>query len=353
MRLGMILLALTGHAHLTEDPSLLLSPHNFEVVQRANSGNTVRVTVKRAFKEAGPVDITVHTSRGDIARSLTADATGDVLTLESAFVPQGGWYSLEVKQTNARGTEAVVSSLNKFAVGDVFVIAGQSNAASWAEERTATRSAQASMWDPESNQWQTLTDPMPYTDGGGGSYWPLFADLLFAKEGVPLGFVNTAIGGTGIGQWQKGGASDSGIPLYARLLTAVSGLNAQRGYRMILWHQGEADSFYPATYREQFLNLVQTLDADTHAASRWMVSVATYNPDDLYAPQCGPGTVSEELQKIQRALPNGKNIFPGPTSDDLIGARYRYAGNWGLCVHFSKEAQPEMSRRWLASILAI
>ncbi|MGZ3654224.1 MAG: sialate O-acetylesterase [Bdellovibrionota bacterium] len=349
--IGILLFALSAHA----DSSLILSPRNLEVVQRdrARQGNTVHVTLKPAFPEASKISITVHTPHKDITRTFTVNSNGETLNLDSGFVPQGGWYSLQVRQSKTRGNESVTSNLDQFAVGDVFVIAGQSNAASWAEEKTATRSAQASMWNPDSGAWLPLADPMPFTDGGGGSYWPLFADLLYAHEGVPLGFVNTAIGGTGIGQWQKGGASDSGVPLYAHLLTAVSGLNAQRGYRMILWHQGESDSYYPAPYRDQFLHLVQTLDEDTHAASRWMVSVATYNPDDLYAPQCGPGTVSEELQKIQRALPNGKNIFPGPTSDDLIGSRYRYAGNWGLCVHFSKEAQAEMSRRWLASLLAL
>ena len=349
------LLAALPLAALADTSALLIAPREMAVFQRdeATRSQVIRATVKRAFSGVTSAELTVHAGKDYVSRTPVT-AGSDTFTISSPPIPQGGWYQIDVVQLDDSGARVARSHLEKVGVGDVYLVAGQSNAANWAETVSASRSGLASMLDPVSGSWQTLRDPQPFTDIGQGSNWPEFADLLAQKAGYPIGLVNTAIGGTRIEQWQPGMFSDSKQPLFERLVLAAKALRSLSGFRLILWHQGEGNLGSHSTYRAGFLSLVNSLDAALgDQRVRWMVATATFSPPDLGAADCGSPAQPADgaaLQRVQQALPDGARIFPGPDSDGLVGSGYRYPGPTGMCIHFTTAAQHLMAERWADAV---
>lgn len=341
----------------SDNAGLIVSPKERVVFQRDFPARTqvIGLTVTRAFVEVDRVEVIAYADHRYVKSQ--AAPTGSPMGVYSLAIPQGGWYRVDVMQFNATNTKAVRSRLERVGIGDVFIIAGQSNAASWGETLTTSASDRAVMYDPAGATWSPLADSMPFTDGGGGSNWPAMADLLIARRNYPIALVNTAIGGTRVLQWQQGQVSDAGLPLFDRLLAVAQAMRAHSGFRMILWHQGEGDVGDAANYATRFALLQTQLDSALGGDPvKWMVAQATFVPADTAAVNCGAATLSvasQALASVQTSLPDGLKTFAGPNGDDLRGDGYRYPGAVGLCVHWTAAAQGEMSRRWAASILAL
>jgi hypothetical protein len=333
--------------------SLILVPGEMAVFQRneATQSQVMRFTVKRASPGIVQARLVVHAGKDFVSN---VEVGSDPFVITSAPIPQGGWYRAEVVQSGDSQTMPVRSPLEKIGVGDVYLVAGQSNAANWAESAKVSNSGIASMMDSATGEWQTLRDPQPFTDGWSGSTWPEFADLLAQSAGYPIGIVNTAIGGTLIEQWQPQKFSSGNYPLFDRLLKAANELRSLSGFRLILWHQGEGDLGLDSTYRRYFLSLQGSLDAALGGEPvKWMIATASFSPPDLSAADCGTPLQPSgglALRLVQSLLPDGISRFAGPDSDDLVGAGNRYAGPMGMCIHFTSTAQSVMARRWVAAV---
>lgn len=91
-------------------------------------------------------------------------------------------------------------------VGDLFVVAGQSNALGrgFTLNSVTTFSQIASMYRTD-DQWGELADPAHV--GAQGSVWPILADYIIDSQAVPVGFITTAVGGSLIDTWRQGGAN--------------------------------------------------------------------------------------------------------------------------------------------------
>ncbi|MCX6916176.1 MAG: hypothetical protein NT167_24555, partial [Verrucomicrobia bacterium] len=87
--------------------------------------------------------------------STTFTGTSFTATLEA---PAGGWHRLEVRALSGDKVlaEAVVEHVG---VGEVFVIAGQSNSANHGEEKQSTKSGKVVTFD--GRRWQLSNDPQP------------------------------------------------------------------------------------------------------------------------------------------------------------------------------------------------
>jgi hypothetical protein len=333
--------------------SLILAPGELAIFQRneITHSQVLRFTVKRAAPEMNHAKLVVHAGHDYVSE---VSVNSDPFVITSAAIPQGGWYSAEVVQSGDSALLAVQSRVEQLGVGDVYLVAGQSNAANWGESLKISRSGFASMMDPETGEWQRLRDPQPFTDGLSGSTWPEFADLLAEKAGYPIGIVNTAIGGTLIEQWQPGKLSYGNQPLFDRLLKAAKGLRSVSGFRLILWHQGEGDLGFDATYSSYFISLESNLDTALGGEPvKWMIANATFSPPDLNAANCGQPpqpAAGGALRAVQSALPDQVWRFAGPDSDDLVGAGNRYPGPMGMCIHFTSSAQSVMASRWAAAV---
>ncbi|HEY1079134.1 MAG TPA: sialate O-acetylesterase, partial [Bdellovibrio sp.] len=320
---------------------------------------------------------------------VAADLTKVSGNFQISFSLQaGGWYQLQVLQVI--GATAYVSRHAEFGVGDIYVIAGQSNAANHAETKTQSKNPLVVMYDPETGNWAPCQDPLPFASvfshlvgagaKGQGSTWPELGDLLASEEQVPIGFLSTAMGGSPLKSWLPGGPafnSDLNLKhqsinynLYQRLLTSTQRLLAEsKGFKMVLWHQGESDLencnvANPALcdsvqYKERFMKLKMALDKDLNMNTRWMVAQTSFFPAGVAGYMQGQPCVSIKnlyaasgalLVSSQRSLWGSNNIVQGPSSDDLLDS-YRFPGVFGGCVHFSYNGQAEMSKRWYASIV--
>ena len=73
----------------------------------------------------------------------------------------GGWYTLKVRFRKSAGDPAVLgeAAVEHVGVGDVFVVAGQSNAANHGQEKQNTKTGLVAAFDGK--HWQLANDPQP------------------------------------------------------------------------------------------------------------------------------------------------------------------------------------------------
>lgn len=276
--------------------------------------------------------------------------------------PAGGWYRLEVRAVRGSATIAE-ASVAHVGIGEVFVVAGQSNSANFGEERQRPASGMVAAFSGTS--WQLADDPQPGAGGKDGSFLPAFGDALYATIKVPIGLASTGIGSTSVREWLPRGVRFSILPtLTGRVVTVGPGVYESngaahamlvarmkslgpRGFRAVLWHQGESDAHQRDAGRTLpgplYREYLQTLIASTRAALGWdvpwFVALASYHtPDDPASP---------DIRAAQRALWEAGVALEGPDSDSLRGD-LRQDG--GLGVHFSGKGLRAHGRLWAEKV---
>ncbi len=343
---------------------LVRSPQEWQVVQRHNfREGTVPLRGK------GPVGcviewrITGSPRTGQLPegwQTLTPSADGTFDT--RLTLPAGGWYSLEVRARN--GTAVLAQeTIEHVGVGEVFLIAGQSNSANHGEERQVSTSGRVSAFD--GTHWRPADDPQRGASGDGGSFLPPFGDAMSARFGVPIGLVPTGVGATSVREWLPPGIRFAQPPtLTGNVIQLSSGEWESRGtlftnlavrlqdfgpsgLRAALWHQGESDAnqkdptrTLPGTlYRTHLERLIRSSQEAVGWKVPWFVAQASYHtPDD-------PG--SPDIRAAQQALWDSGVALAGPDTDALTGS-FRDQGGQG--VHFSGPGLREHAARWVAQV---
>jgi hypothetical protein len=233
------------------------------------------------------------------------------------------------------------SAAKAVAIGDVFVVAGQSNAqGDFDNFQSASHATLTSFMFREtpatSRFWRDLVDPSD--SDGRGSVWPLLATLLMADQGVPAGFITTAEGGTGLvppsADWAVTGNK------LEQCIEMVNG-SGVNGARAVLWFQGEEDAKTGATTAQYKAAASAMLD---EMQSRFGFAVK------LIMGQLGPntvvGTTRANLDGIRTAQSElwdeDADILPGPLTHDLVLTD---------TVHFRSDAQAAiLAGRWFRAI---
>ncbi len=100
--------------------------------------------------------------------------------------PAGGWKKLEVRVTDG-DNEVARAMIEHVGIGEIFLIAGQSNSANHGEEKLMPKTDRVVAFD--GTKWQVANDPQPGASGKGGSFIPAFGDALVDKLNVPVGIV--------------------------------------------------------------------------------------------------------------------------------------------------------------------
>jgi hypothetical protein len=252
--------------------------------------------------------------------------------------PAGGWYEVQTRLAD-RGQTRATAVVGRIGVGEVFVVAGQSNSTNYGSERQKTVSGMVSSFD--GRRWVRADDPQPgVQDGsGGGSFLPPFGDALAERLGVPIGVASTGAGATSVRQWLPKGERMTRLPtiasrvrevepgvwectgeLFDGLMARVNALGAH-GCRAILWHQGESDagqarSGYPADRQisgDDYVAFMKTLIAASRKGAGWdipwFVALTTYHTED--------DASDEEFRAAQRALWMPGLAEQGPDTDAL------------------------------------
>lgn len=242
--------------------------------------------------------------------------------------PAGGWYVLQVRALKANQVVAK-AVVDKFGVGEVFVGAGQSNCTNSGEERTTQTSGMVSSFS--GTHWQLADDPQPgvHDKTQRGSFWPTFGDTMYAKFRVPIGVAVTGHGGTSVYAWKPRGE------LHNWMTTRICQLGP-RGFRAVLWHQGEADvGGKPEDYA---LLLTSIIRASTVAAGwqfPWFVARVSYLSPERPA--------SETTRAPQKKLWDLGVALEGPDTDTLTTA---YRNNEGKGIHLNRKGLVAHGKMW-------
>lgn len=239
---------------LVEGSIAITSPVEYQTFQRNDSNqHSIAVTGTFSVSSGTLTGIQVRWNGGGWVNATLGSGTFTA-TLPNQNVGQG---TLEAR---FRNNTAVTDSVQHVGVGDVYMIAGQSNAETQiASAQTYTipgSGVRASMF--KLGSWALLADPVKNNASPGlpGSIYPLLANSLQSIDSsIPIAFIPTAKGSTGLvneAHWTKGGTE------YNTAISIIqnSGVNSLR----ILWYQGERDSQNGVTQSAYQTALSQMLD---------------------------------------------------------------------------------------------
>jgi hypothetical protein len=256
-----------------------------------------------------------------------------------------GRQSVEVRFANV---PAVHLSVDDVGVGDVFVVAGQSNAELWLTTRSVS-ALDASAYrlgtdphDPARVIW--AQDPLTQCSlFRPGSVYPALMDRLIAANGVPVMFVAGARPDTRIADFQPG--TVGWIPLIQNVADGTAG---RMNPRFVLWLQGESDVGFltKAQYRALSLSFFDALEVELAEPMPILVGVIGNVENGIPAAQGGRGTFAEAeaIRDVQRDLPSRRpaQLLAGA---DTTGLPLAPDG-----VHFDDAAAPGLLDRWCDAI---
>lgn len=272
----------------------------------------------------------------------------------------GGWYVVKVRYRKSALDQTVLGeeAVQHVGVGDIFVIAGQSNSSNHGAEKQKTTTGMVAAFDGK--KWQLANDPQPGASGDQGSFQPPFGDAIAGKFQVPVGIVACGIGATSVREWLPIGATFPQPPtLEGRVRKLGSGeweckgeafdmfttrMNqlGPNGFRAVLWHQGESDAEQPdpkrsltgAAYRQYLESLIKDSRKDIGWDAPWFVALVTSHG----------GNGVEDMRAGQKSLWADGLALEGPDSDAL-------RGDLRDGVHFSGNGLREHGARWAEKVI--
>ncbi|MEE2659060.1 MAG: sialate O-acetylesterase [Candidatus Latescibacterota bacterium] len=247
---------------------------------------------------------------------------------ELADVPAGGLYRIETAlqldggpvEWGRRG-----DMVHHVGVGDVWVIAGQSNSeghgkspAPDAPELGVHVFRARGAWSLASHPLHDSTDTcyVPNRLGSNPSHspWLAFGKTLKSEIGVPIGLIPAALGGSPLSAWDRGEKGPGCGVLFDNMLRYVA--DAETGVRGVVCYQGESDT-EPAlcrTYARRFRRFVADLRASfgnrqlpiiTVQINRWVGDPTEVDTRDF-----------EGIRQVQRRLAQSmSNVFILSTVD--------------------------------------
>jgi hypothetical protein len=321
----------------------LQSPLDFQVFQRTAGGEA-------AVQVAGHTDaeteqwqyrLTGKNRNGAAVDETWRDLSPPSMKGDFNFsitIPAGEWYRLELRALKDR-QPLVNAAVEHVGVGEVFIVAGQSNAGNYGAERQQPRSGWVSSFDGE--KWVIANDPQRGAGGDGGSFMPAFGDGMAERFHVPIGLVPVAAGGTSVRAWLPTGVEfpqqttrgigvrptangqwESTGVLFDKLIQRLAALGPW-GCRAVLWHQGESDAGQARGGASpdqqisgaQYAGFMEKLIRATREQAHW--NVPWFTAQSTYHSEADPA--DEEFRAAQKAVWDKGLAMPGPDTDALRG----------------------------------
>lgn len=285
----------------------------------------------------------------------------------------GGWYTLDVRGMS--GDQQVGSfTVDRVGIGEVFVIAGQSNAQGVHQSAPVSTDDRVNCVnyrysdngfpnDPPTPVFSHLDNTTGFTiapRGDGSWCWGRLGDLLASRLNVPIMFFNGAFTGTAVQNWRQsapeGGVANSVYDpslLYAprqpyiNLKLALQFYANTLGIRAVLWHQGEADNLIntsTASYTSDLQFVISKSRQDFGRNMSWVVARATYG--DRVPGLTDPAVIAAQNNVISA----GPNVFAGPSTDNIQIPRTRPPLYDPEGFHFDYDGLVEVANAWNSSL---
>lgn len=361
----LIVSLLTTIVASAQDNITLSSPVDYQVIQRGSKDKGL-VSLQGTAVKGADIEwrISGNSKYGTLPsgwQKISAKSDGVSFQTEISL-PAGGWYRMEVRASHNNSSlgEIVIEHLG---IGEVFVVAGQSNSANYGEEKQSTTTKKVTAFDGK--QWQLANDPQPGAGGRGGSFMPPFGDAISNKFNVPVGFVACGIGATSVREWLPKGTKFPNPPTIERRVEQLPDGEwaskgeaftmfvdrmkplGSKGFRAVLWHQGESDAnqkdktrtLEGKLYRKYLEKVIKDSNEKIGWKAPWFVAQASYHvPGDEASP---------DIRMAQASLWKDGVAFEGPDSDAIKG---NFRQNKGKGVHFSGEGLREHATQWAEKV---
>lgn len=244
---------------------------DYQVLQRGVDG-TASATLKGRSGHAGSLRVSVVRGRhrlrvaGFVDKKLGRIQAGD-WTVHLSRLPTGGPYRLTFVVVDDAGAELVTHAVEQVLVGDVWVLAGQSNMVGRAELENVEKPHElVHVFRPEGG-WAQAEEPLHERRERNNMVIGAGLGLPFAKEmvrrtNVPVGLIPTAVGGTSLWLWDPALKTKGRESLYGNMLAQFEASGGKA--RGMLWYQGESDTRpgRVGQYLDRFREFVAAIRAD-------------------------------------------------------------------------------------------
>lgn len=300
----------------------------FRVYQRDANG-VASIQFGGVSRDDGAIEARLRAGRRTVKNfdwKVVGEARNGVFEAALEGVPTGGEYTVEVRRRDALGNVAEHTEVADILVGDIWILAGQSNMQGVGDLEDVEEPSPMVHCFTMGHRWELAKEPLhwlvdspdPVHSGGrlrgldedgrrraraqrrkerqkGAGLGLPFAKELAERTGVPLGLIAAAHGGTSMEQWDPAGRDRGGETLYGSMYKQVE--NAGGKVRGVLWYQGESDANPQAVplFADRFKSLVAAFRRD-------------FNTSDLpfYYVQIGrfvidrPSESWDRIQELQR-----------------------------------------------------
>lgn len=253
-----------------------------QVLQRLGKHGAAAILQGEA-RLTGPLTATLSQSKKVVKgweNRLVGYVRKGVFRFRLTGIPPGGPYRLTLQC----GREKV--SVNSVFVGDVWLLAGQSNMYGVGNLSGRAKSHRLVRAFSMRREWRLAKDPLHIRTESpdvchhkgqqcsrneaeierrgikGTGPGVFFAREMLARTGVPQGLICTAHGGTNMRQWNPSEKGKHGASFYASMLASVAATG--QPVAGMLWYQGESDTGPPAVsrYTTRMIKLVRSVRRD-------------------------------------------------------------------------------------------
>lgn len=288
-----------------------------------------------------------------------------------------GWYTLEIRSLRS-GTVLEATTINRVGIGDVFMVAGQSNGQGYFDnsnnpiglasttEKVVTHDygvycSNENLPMPVMSQILELTKPS--TAGLASWCYGRLGENIVNSTGFPVAFFNSGASGSTSDNWKvssDGGTTNNiftgqpfcstvdenngrpysiGMP-YSNFKRGLNYYNSLFGARAVLWHQGESDKVQnvsASTYQTNVNYVIAKSRNDFANSLPWVISRVSFID----------GAPSGIITGAQTGLINNTNqIFAGPETDGINNNTFSGSRD-NINLHFSKiVGMPLLADAW-------
>ncbi len=252
-------------------------PSDWQIVQQDGQGfATIELSGRWVGETPGRVQLRLVGEDNSLPVTTALDwsdaetITGGTWKATLRKIPAGGLYRLETRynpESNLAGEWSRRGDMRHFlGVGDLWVIAGQSNSAGYGRGPVVDPPTLGVHLFRNSERWALATHPLNEStdtkhavnrEGANSGHSPYlhFGRLLQQEMGYPIGLVQTSLGGSPLRAWNPTEPGEA--PLSENMLHCIELVGGK--VKGILWYQGESDTgdVESATYGERFVQTVQ------------------------------------------------------------------------------------------------
>ncbi|MGR3812266.1 T9SS type A sorting domain-containing protein [Jiulongibacter sp. NS-SX5] len=353
-------LLLTSHFSLAQFE--IDYPVDRMVIQR-NSQNIGQLQIAGHFTEyVDSIEVKlnpVNSGQGRAYEWKTIIKTPEKAQFISTIPVQGGWYQLSAR-SYYNGVITKETLIPHVGIGEVFIIAGQSNAEGntdfqgseigTSEDRVSVIDYKDILMNEDELPFEFVPlknnvkigpyHPIPW-------FWGRMAEKIVKEYNVPVLLFGASVGGTGSDLWHGSmiGTDFSkvlgrqvkfpGSP-YGVIKRTLQNYISRTGARALLWQQGESDAFTPPyLYYNRIREVVEQTSVDIDAPLSWIMAIGSRTPNPTQA-----------AWGQQLLIDNVDKVFEGPNTDVIWGGENRADG-----IHFHQDGLNKVAELWSQAII--